>query len=349
MATIKLKYVQAFVDRHGTRRFYFRRPGYDRVPLTGLPGSNEFMDAYRKALTGETAPRRKVGAERTAKGSMSALIAEYYQSTEFRSLADVTRSTYRNQLERIRAEHGHKPVDLLEARHIRRILDSFAEAPGTAQNMLKRFRILMRFAVDRGWRHDDPTIFIRQRRSATNGFRTWTDEDIAQFEERWPLGTRAHLALALLLYTAQRRGDVVRMGRQHLRNGQIEMRQQKTGTALIIPIVPALQAALDLVPADQMAFLVTQSGKPFSAAGFTNWFVDCAKEAGLPEHSSPHGLRKAAARRLAEAGRSAHEIMAVTGHRTLSEVSRYTAAADQERLAKGAIHALSRPASATKE
>jgi len=305
-----------------------------------MPGSAEFMEAYQRAINGDSAPARRIGAERTARGSMSALIADYYQSAEYLQLAAITRQTYRNQIERLRRDHGDKPVDRLESRHIRQILDGWAASPGTAQNMLKRFRILMRFAVERGWRDDDPTLFIRPPRGPKGGFRSWTEEDIESFTVRWALGTRAYLALALLLYTAQRRSDVVLMGRQHVRDGSIHLRQQKTGTRLAIPIHPALQEALGHLPSDQMTFLVTQSGKPFSPAGFTNWFVECARAAGLPPQSSPHGLRKAAARRLAEGGCTAHEIMSITGHRTLTEVAHYTAAADQERLAQTAIRGL---------
>lgn len=109
---------------------------------------------------------------------------------------------------------------------------------------------------------------------------------------------------------------------------------------LWIPLHPDLKQALDALPNENLTFLMTQQGKPFSEAGFTNWFVDCAKAAGLPPKSTPHGLRKAAASMLAEAGASASQIAAITGHRTLKEVERYTASADQKRLALGAMAAL---------
>lgn len=137
----------------------------------------------------------------------------------------------------------------------------------------------------------------------------------------------------LLLYTAQRRSDVVRMGRQHVRDGILTMRQQKTGAEVSIPMHPQLQAIIAATAKDNLTFLVTGAGKPFSPAGFTNWFRQCCNEAGLPKGCSPHGLRKAASRRLAEHGCSPHEIMAITGHKTLKEVTRYTAAVDRKRLA----------------
>ena len=167
-------------------------------------------------------------------------------------------------------------------------------------------------------------------KAKSSGIHTWTEGEIEQFERHHPAGTRARLALALLLCTAQRTGDVVRMGRQHIRDGAIAVRQNKTGATLLIPIAEQLRKEL---PATTLTFLVTEWGKPFTPGGFGNWFRQRCREAGLP-HCSAHGLRKAACRRLAEAGCSAHEIAAISGHASLREVERYTKAADQIRLAR---------------
>jgi integrase len=204
----------------------------------------------------------------------------------------------------------------------------------SARNWLKTIRALMQFAVADNRLKDDPTIGIKNLSSKTEGFRSWNEEHIAQFERRWPIGSRERLALALLLCTAQRRSDIVKMGRQFVRNGAIEVTQQKTGTKLAIPIHPDLQAALDAVPSNHLTFLTTLYGAPFTAPGFTNWFRITCNQAGLPKGISAHGLRKAAARRLAEAGCSANVIASITGHRSLNEVERYTKAADQARMAR---------------
>ncbi len=143
--------------------------------------------------------------------------------------------------------------------------------------------------------------------------------------------------MALLLYTGQRRSDVIPMGWQHIRDGAIAVRQRKTGKPLLIPIHPDLKAVLDATPRDQMSFLVTRFGQPFSPVGFTNWFKAACRKSGLPARASVHGLRKAACRRLAEAGASASEIAAISGHTSLREVARYTASADQARLARAAL------------
>ncbi|HKA64882.1 MAG TPA: tyrosine-type recombinase/integrase, partial [Methyloceanibacter sp.] len=201
---------------------------------------------------------------------------------------------------------------------------------------------LMAFAVETGMIDADPTAGVKVKLRKSEGFRTWSEDDIAAFEARHPVGSRARLALALLLYTAQRRSDVVRMGRQHVRKGAIEVRQQKTGTTLSIPIHPELKAILDATPSEHLTFLTTKDGKPFSPAGLTNWFRECCNEAGLPKGTSAHGLRKAACRRLAEAGCSEKVIASISGHASMREVERYTKAADQKRMAEAGMKAITR-------
>jgi integrase len=209
--------------------------------------------------------------------------------------------------------------------------------PTTAKNWLAAIRALTAHAIKRELIEADPTLGIRLRRIGGDGFHTWTEEQIAQFEAAHPIGSRERLAFALGLHTGQRRGDVVAMGRQHVRNGLIHVTQQKTGKALAIPIHPELQAVLAAVPATQMTFVQTLRGKPFDPHAFTPWFAEACDKAGLPSACTFHGLRKAACRRLAEAGCTVHEIAAISGHATLKEVERYTKAADQARLAHAAM------------
>lgn len=333
MTRIKLPFIQRFRDNRGMVRHYFRRPGFKRIPLPGLPGSEEFMDAYKAALAGE---RVSVGAARTKPGTVADLVARYFRSGQYLSLADSTRATYRGIIERFRIDHGDKRVVTLQREHIARMLDKKALTPAAANNWLRMVRMLMDFAVQEDIRRDNPTLGVKSIRNRSKGFHTWTEEEIATFEAKHPVGSRARLALALLLYTAQRRSDVVVMGRQNVRAGVLSIRQRKTGTEVDIPLHTDLIAIIDATPSGHMTFLTTAQGKPFTPAGFGNWFRSCCNEAGLARCSA-HGLRKAAATRLADAGCSAHEIASITGHRTLKEVERYTREADRRRLASGAI------------
>jgi integrase len=334
------KFVHGFIDRHGKPRWYFRRAGFKQVRLPGLPWSPEFMSAYEAALS-ET-PRLEIGARRTKPGTVAAAVAGYFGSAIFANLAESTRRTRRQILERFRAEYGDKAIATLGKTHVERMVNAKAATPGAALNFLGALRALMRHAITVGLRADDPTVGIRGPKFKSAGFYTWTEADIAAFEAKHPVGTRARLALALLLYTAQRRADAVKMGRQHVRDGLIHVRQSKTGTTLAIPLHPELCRVLDATPAENMTFMTTTGGKPFHPDSFTHWFKRRCREAGLPAAASVHGLRKAACRRLAELGCSASVIASISGHSTLREVSRYTAAADQVRLARQGIEALTR-------
>jgi integrase len=325
------KFVQAFIDRNGKPRFYFRRPGFKSVPLPGLPWSPQFMEAYEAALSGQSLP---IGASRTKPGTVSAAVIGYYYDQSFLALALSTQRARRGILERFRAEHGDKRIALLQRQHIITLLRS--KKRFAARHLLMAIRALMKHAVETGLREDNPAVGVKLPNLKTDGYHSWTEAEIEQFEAYHGPGTRARLALALLLNTGQRRGDVIRLGRQHIRDGFIHVRQQKTGIELEIPIHPAVAAIIAETPAHHLTLLTTQTDKPFSAAGFGNWFRDRCNEAGL-RHCSAHGLRKATARRLAEAGCTMHEIAAITGHASLSEVQRYTKAADQKRLALSAM------------
>lgn len=282
---------------------------------------------------------------RVQAGSVAAVVGIYLASAEFAGLATETRRTRRNIMERFREEHGDKPVALIARKHVQAMIDAKAATPSAARNLLAVIRIIMQAAIKAGIRTDDPTLGVKHARIKKKGYRTWEEDDIAVFEAKHPIGSRARLALTLLLYTGQRRSDVVRMGRQHIRGGKIAVRQQKTDEPLLIPMHPTLRAAIDATPAEHLTFLTTIHGKPFTAAGFTNWFRDMCNEAGLPNGLSAHGLRKAMCRRLAEAGCTEKEIAAITGHKTLRMVQLYTHAADQKRMAVAAINKLIRGAS----
>jgi integrase len=327
------KFVNGFNDRHGKPRFYFRRPGFKSVPLPGLPWSPQFMEAYENALAGQPL---QVGASRTKPGTIRSLAVSYYNSIAFRSMKSSTQSVYRNIIDRFCREHGDKRVALLRREHVAMLMEARAERPESANGLRKALRAMMKHAVETGLRTDDPTRDVKAIRVKSDGYHSWTDDEIAQFEKRHPIGSRARLAFALLLYTGQRRSDVVRMGRQHIRDGVLQVRQLKTGTELSIPVHPDLAAIIAETPGDHLTFLTTKFGQPVTAAGFGNWFRERCNEALLP-HFSAHGLRKAAARRLAEAGCTEHEIAAITGHASLREVQRYTKAVNQARLARAAM------------
>lgn len=339
----RFKYVNQYRDRHGGQRYYFRRPGQLQIPLPGLPDTLEFSEAYAKALANRAA--REIGVTRSPQGSLSAAMVGYYGDHSFLALAAITQKNRRAILERFRKAHGDNSLRELSKKHVEAILGKLQ--PFAQHGYLKAVRHLMQYAVRASLRDDDPTGGITQARASRTragggerGYHTWSEDEIAQFEARHPIGSRPRLAMALLLYTGQRRGDVVKMGPQQFRGGKFMIRQQKTGEPMDVPVHPELARIIAASEIGNLVFLVTQFGKSFAPAGFGNAFRDWCNAAGLPQCSA-HGLRKAICRRLAEAGCTAPQIAAISGHRSLKEVQRYIEMADRSRLAAAGMARLS--------
>ena len=335
MSIVRLKHVDRFIDRHGRPRHYFRKGKGPRTLLPGRLGSEEFMTAYQAALSGEELP--PAPRLRGATGTFDRLVQDYYISPAYLRMAASTRRTYQLVIDRLLRDEkiGHRLVAQMTRQHVQQIIGRRAATPGAANDLLKKLKILLHFAIDNGWRKEDPALRIKA--FAEGEFHTWTDDEIAQFEARWPVGSRERTAFALLLYTGQRASDVKAMRWSDQVQRSIHVVQGKTGERLWIPLHQELQTVLDAWPHDSALILTTTFGNEFTDKGFSNFMADRIGAAHLPDRCVTHGLRKAAARRLAEAGCSSKEIAAITGHRTLQEVERYTRAAEQRKLAVSAM------------
>lgn len=335
---VSFVHLHVYKDWHGKTRAYYKPQGSKGIALPLPVGGPEFLLAYAKAVEGVRLERARAKTP-TAKDTFRDLLRLYLGSALYSKLSPSSKRNYRVILEKFCEQFGNLPVSQFSRKHASAILAKLSDTPEAANTLMKRLRLLLNFAVDIGMIPSNPMAGMKGYKSDGEGYHDWTEEEIAQFIARHPPGTKAHLALMLMLSTGQRRSDAVRMGWGDVVNGMIRVRQQKTGTPLMIPILPALQAALDDQPKDAPTFLLTEHGRPHSAAGFGNWMRDRCNEAGLPKCSS-HGLRKACARRLAEAGCTHHEIKAITGHKTDADVRRYTAKADQVLLAHSAFEKL---------
>jgi integrase len=334
MTRIKLSYVHEFIDRHGRVRRYVRKDG-KRVALPGLPGSPEFMNAYQAALGTRPIP----AASRNPEGTLAALVERFSGSVDFMNLKATSRATYRKALDPVLAAHGHRMVADLEPDKARKLIEDIgARAPGMANLTRAVLAKVFNYAIDIGLRRDNP--FARVPRYKLGAHHTWTEAELLAYETHWPLGTRERLAYAVLLWTTQRVGDAVRMRRSDVVNGALCIKQEKTGTEVVIPLHRELLEAIKAGPALGIYLLGDRAGRPITARYLSELVQGAAKAAGLPSECVPHGLRKAGLRRLAEYGATTKEIASVSGHKSLREIERYTARADQAKLARQAIEKL---------
>jgi integrase len=329
---IRLKYVHAYIDRLGKERYYYRRHGR-RVPLPGAPGSPEFMAAYNAAgialQTINPAARAPV-----APGSFAALAGIYFASPRSTGKSEGTRRYRRRVIEGFIAEYGHRPVKGVRTEHIEAILGKMADQPGKAIILLSCLRLLLSHAVRLGWIDHYPATDAASFK--TKALHTWTEPELLAFEAHWPVGTKQRLAYALMLYTGQRGSDAHRLTWPD--DGFFRFAQKKTGTELVVPVHPALADVLETTERRHaVMIMVNERGRPYSVDAFRLLLAKAINDAGLPSHCTPHGLRKAMARRLAEGHATVKQIAAITGHRSLSEIERYTDAADQPMLARQAF------------
>lgn len=331
---MRIRYVQHDRDSHGNDRWYYRRAGGPKIRLPN-PDDPRFAQAYLDARAGRETAKASVGA-----GSVGAAVGAYYRWNGFSGLAPASQKQFRGVLEAFRKKYGQLGIGTMRPQDVAAILGS--KPPFAARNWLKALRSLMAYAKATGLRNDDPTAGYKLPAVKTTGFHTWTEAEIEQYEAFHREDIKARLGMALVLYTAARRGDAVTFGPQHIRGGTLTYRQQKTRRLLNIPIHPKLAAILAEVKAEHLTFVTTRSGEPYTAKGFSNLLKGWFKEAGLPAHCNVHGLRKAECRRLAEAGCTAPQIAAISGHLTLKEVQRYIDAADQTVLAEAAIERMTK-------
>jgi integrase len=305
--------------------------------LPGRLGSAEFLAAYQGYISGSTAETK---IDRSATGTFGGLIADYYQSIEYANLKRSSKRLYRYALEPLREQHGHRPVQTMTRDNLVGIIERLgARAPGMANLTRAVLQKMLKVALDRGRIASNP---LAQKLTAykSGSHHTWTDAELAQFEARWPLGSRQRLAFALLFYTGQRSGDVVRMGRADIAAGAIRVVQEKTGVELSIQIHPDLLDALKAGPTKGLNLIGDAYGRPIKRAALSHLMRQAIRAAGLPARCVPHGIRKATLRTMAEHGASAKQLAAVSGHKTTKELDRYTAAADQPTLAGAGIASL---------
>lgn len=306
-----------------------------RTKLPSDPHSDEFRLAYAAAVAGQAAARPAIAKD--ASRSIGALVTSYLSSDAFASLGDGSKSGYRSRLDQIRRDHGHRAVaGLTKDRIEEKILKPLQNKPGAKIDTLKKLRILIRHAKDDlKWLAVDPSDGIKRGRSKE--IRAWTDAEMKAFEERWTVGTKQRAAYELMLNVGTARVDTHLITWVQADADDFEYTRRKTGVPVVVEKAKSLRDALAALPRRHFCILTTEWGKPFTVDGFSGWMRGAMTEAGLPLDCRPHGLRKTFGRLLADAGATAHDIMAALGHLTLAEAERYTREADRRRGGRRAI------------
>jgi integrase len=332
------------VTQHGTVVWYFRQGHGPRIRLMGAFGSPEFIAAYEAAAQGrriDPAPR-----DRSASGSLKWLIEQYMRSGPWAAFKPATRKQREAIFRHVVAKAGDAPFSAITRKTMVESRDAAKATPAQANVMVKVMRGLFDWAIEAEHLTANPAKDVPFLKVEGDGFHAWTDAELDRFEQTYPIGTRERLAYAVLLYTGQRRGDVVRMGRQHVKDGVLTLRQEKTGQEVALPILKPLRAALDAGPTGDLAFIAGAGGRPMVKESFGNWFRGVCNRAGVPDCSA-HGLRKAGARRAAENGATTAELNAIFGWTGAKMASLYTESMDRKRLAGGAMAKLEKNEKAT--
>lgn len=351
-------FLSSFKDRHGKTRWRFRRKG-KTISLPKHPGDPEFEEAYSAAIEGRERRAAVVvkhphaAVPRSFKAAWRLVI----QSAEWKRLDPATKRKNEHLADlflrkRVTEDQpvvwGDIPVAEAKRRHIKMILSDYAETPHKAKHILVAIRKMIAAALDEEWIETDPSWKISWR-PEYKGWRAWTEEEMAAFEARWPIGTNPRAVYAVALWLGNRRSDVARLKWSDIDlddASTVLVAQKKTRKALALPITHMLLDVLSGIEKKSDFVILTQYGKPFSEKSLTGRMRAWTKAAGLPPGCTLHGLRKTLGKLLAEDGASTRQIMSQLGHDDIKHAELYSRDAEQARMARDAMTrlALSRKA-----
>lgn len=336
---VDLRYISEETNRHGRRVVYARWKG-KRIRLKHPASATEFIEEYREALkllgllpadpnkphalADRPDEKRQVYGPKT----LGWLVLRYFnESPAYKTMTKIGQGRRRRILESVVESHGHKPM-VIPTDKIAAGLAKRAENPGAANDWLKSMKALYTWALSIRLIKESPAAGVSKLKTESEGFYTWSIEDIGAYFAKHPIGSMGYLACILLLFTGLRRSDAVKLGRQHVRGDVIRFKTSKTGAELVARVPWPLRNAIDAMAASgELPILLNGYGKPFaSGAAFGNWFKDRCTEAGIP-HCTAHGLRKAGATIAAEMGSSEVELDAMYGWSNNRQSGTYTRAA----------------------
>jgi integrase len=338
------------ISRHGKPVWYCRRAGR-RIRLHAPYGTPEFEAEFQAAIAG--IPKPLARASEPKAGTLAWLIARYRETAVWQqNLSAATRRQRDNIFLHVIANAGDLPAGAITREKVIEGRDKRAvKTPNQARNFLDALRGLFRWALEAKHVRTDPTAGVKNpKRKKGAGFPPWSEADAEAYERQWPIGTKERVWFDVLCFTGFRRGDVVAVGRQHIRSivdaktGQetkvISLRTEKGQGEIevTIPLLPILDCTLQTGPTADLAFICGENGRPLTKESFGNAFSEAARKAGV--NKSAHGVRKIAATRAADNGATVHELMAIFGWKTIAMAEIYTREANRRRLALESAHKL---------
>jgi len=355
---IRLPYLVQDLDRHGNVRLYLRKTGLRKIRIREPINSPRFLAVYQEALRKIDTPSLQGKEKDPNTGTLGWLFNEFEHSFAFKKVGPRQQRVRHLIHESILNESPSAgsslkfrgcPIGSFKQDNVRDLRDRKSATPGAANTRLSCLRVIFSWALEErsNWVNDNPTRLVRDFKYKSEGFHTWTPQEVEQYEKRHPVGSKARLALAIMIFTGMRRSDAVLLGNQHLKAESdgtwITFTPQKTSTTsgkvLTIPLLEQLREVLDASSLGVKTFLETGQRKPFTANGFGNWFRDRCNEAGL-DHCTSHGLRKVGAVIASENGATIPQMMAIFGWETTQLAAHYSKKADQKKLAGDAMHLL---------
>lgn len=358
------QYVSRFTGQHGKERYRFRHKTLPGGYFTAEPGTDKFREEYHAFMHPDAIPA-PVPATRYATGSIDDLVSRYVSVAKRLGPSEVTQQKIRAILEDFREgeTQGGVRIGMLPAARVTfEAIDKIVERKRVktgvgnktkggvhaAQKLRKELIRLFAFAMKANLIDHNPAALADKVKltiaEKTGGFHSWTEDEIQRFRDHHGLGTRERLAMELILWTDQRRSDVVKMGKAQIVDGCIPVEQEKTGATLWLPVAPQLlEAIVAMAPGatSPFCFLMTKRGGPFKKESFGNFFKAACIAAGLP-HCSAHGLRKATLRRMAELEMANKTMKSLSGQTSDKTLAIYTRDASQKKLANSAVAMLAK-------
>jgi integrase len=324
------------LTRHGKIVWYVRVARGPRIRIRSTFGTPPFAAEYQAAIAG--LPTQTAAPTNNIAGSLAWLIERYRETGDWTRLSLATRRLRENIFKHVIESAGMQPAGKITTATIMAARDR--RTPIQGKHFMSAMRGLFRWAFRAKLIKSDPTIGVSDLPLPKNdGHLPWSDDNVTAYETRWPIGTRQRVWFDVLAFTGLRRGDAVRLGRQHVRNGIATIKTEKTGAVVTLPILATLATTLNAGPCGDLTFIAGKNGRPLTKESFGNLFRQACFDAGLVNRLA-HGLRKAAATRAAERGATEAELEAIFGWSGGRMASLYTRAANRQRLSIGAMHKL---------